>query len=274
MISEAALRELADRLVDVAGVEAVALGGSRARGEHTPESDVDLGLYYRGPLDVQALGRLARMVGGDQARATDPGEWGHWVDGGAWLRIDGTAVDWIYRDLDRVRASRLDAEQGRFRFHSQVGHPLGVPDFAYAGEVALCRILADPSGELALIQRRTRVYPPLLRKGLVAQLGEASFSLENARKAVSRADSAYVAGCLFRVVLLCAHALHAHAERWLVNEKGAVAAAGRLPDAPADFGDRAQRICGHVGDNTDELLVTLARAQELLDDTGAACGSG
>ena len=28
-------------------------------------------------------------------------------------------------------------------------------------------------------------------------------------------------------MLLCAHALHAHDRRWLVNEKGAIASAGR-----------------------------------------------
>ncbi len=43
--------------------------------------------------------------------------------------------------------------------------------------------------------------------------------------AVSRADTTYVAGCLFRALELCAHAVHAHAGRWLVNEKGVVASA-------------------------------------------------
>ena len=41
-------------------------------------------------------------------------------------------------------------------------------------------------------------------------------------------DSAYVAGCLFRDVLLCAHALHADAGHWLVNEKGARRHTGRV----------------------------------------------
>jgi hypothetical protein len=271
VISEDALRGLANRLVDIAGVQAVALGGSRARGEHTPASDVDLGLYYRPPLDVQALGQLAREVGGDQARVTAPGEWGPWVDGGGWLYIDGTAVDWIYRDLNRVHASWRDAEQGHFRFHFQVGHPLGVADFAYAGEVALARILVDPSGQLASLQQATRDYPSRLREALVAGLWEASFSLDNARKALTRADSAYVAGCLFRVVLLCAHALHADAGRWLVNEKGAIASAGRLPKAPAGFSQRAQSLCAQIGFTATELRDTLAAAQDLLDATQAAC---
>jgi predicted nucleotidyltransferase len=74
----------------------VLLGGSRARGEHTPDSDVDLGLYlyYRHPLDVVALGDLARDVAGAGARVTRPGEWGPWVDDGGCLRSAGTAMDW------------------------------------------------------------------------------------------------------------------------------------------------------------------------------------
>lgn len=47
--------------------------------------------------------------------------------------------------------------------------------------VALCRILADPTGELASLQRAARSYPPLLRYAVVAGLWEASFCLVLAR---------------------------------------------------------------------------------------------
>src|SRR3954462_5128000 len=126
VLSDARLRDLAEELVEVGGIDAVVLGGSRARGEHTAASDVDVGLYYRPPLDVPALQALAKQVAGADARVTVPGEWGPWVDGGAWLRIDGVAVDWLYRDIDRVRRSVGDAQEGRFAWHFQVGHPLGV----------------------------------------------------------------------------------------------------------------------------------------------------
>ena len=229
-----------------------------------------MGLYYRPPLDVRALEQLAKQLAGADARVTAPGEWGPWVDGGAWLCIDGTAVDWLYRDLDRVQRSVRDAQEGRFAWHFQVGHPLGVPDFLYAAEVALAVVLVDPYGDLLALQEAARTYPPRLRIAVVSGLWEAGFCLENARKAVSRGDGAYVCGCLFRATLLCAHSLLAHAGRWVVNEKGAVNAAGRLPDSPSDFSARAHAVCAGLSAHGD-LDATLTAAQQLLDETMEVC---
>jgi hypothetical protein len=254
-------------------VRAVLLGGSRARGDHSPESDYDLGVYYESPLDVVALQALARSVAGPEAQVTAPGAWGLWVDGGAWLEIEGSPVDWIYRDVGRVRRAWSDAQAGRFGLHTQVGHPLGVPDFAYAGEVALARVLADPTGELTVLQREAFAYPPKLAEALVDGLWEAHFLVANARKAESRADTTYVAGCLFRVVGLCAHALHGRAGRWAINEKGLVASAGRLSLAPPGFAARAQRALAHVGETPHDIAATVTAAQELVWATAAACES-
>ncbi len=269
MLEDDRLVALANRMAEVPGVIGVVLGGSRARGEHAADSDVDLGLYYRPPLDIDALAALARDVGGVGAEVTRPGAWGPWVDGGAWLRIDGAAVDWIYRDLNRVRSSWRAAQRGEFSFHAQIGHPLGVPDFAYAGELALAVVLADPAGELTVLQQQMAPYPAALSQALVAGLWEADFNLDNARKAASRADTAYVAGCLFRAVLLCAHALHGRAGRWLINEKGAIASAGRLPVAPPGFATRAHGVLAHLGDRPDQLKAAIDAAQALLDDVRA-----
>jgi len=274
VITEESLQELAGRLTQVRGVRAVLLGGSRARGDHSAESDYDLGLYYERPLDVVALQALARSVAGPGAQVTAPGAWGPWVDGGAWLEIEGSPVDWIYRDVGRVRRAWSDARAGRFGFHTQVGHPLGVPDFAYAGEVALGRVLADPTGELTALQRETLAYPPKLAEALVDGLWEAHFLVANARKAESRADTTYVAGCLFRIVGLCAHALHGRAGRWVINEKGLVAAAGRLPTAPPGFATRAHRVLAHVGETPHDISAAVTAAQELVHATAAACDRG
>jgi hypothetical protein len=272
VIGDEELGDLARRLTAVDGVVGVLLGGSRARGTHAPGSDVDLGVYYRPPLDVGGLGALAREVAGPQAAVTRPGEWGPWVDGGAWLQIGDTAVDWIYRDVDRVRASWDGARSGHFALHAQVGHPLGWPDFAYAGEIALGLVLADPTGELADLHREAGRYPPALAATVVTRtLWEASFSLQIAGKAVGREDTTYVAGCVFRAVGLCAHAIHARAGRWLINEKGAVAAAGRLPTAPEGFASRAAALLGELGTTAPRLAAALDRARELVSATSAAC---
>lgn len=247
------------------------LGGSRARGEHTAQSDVDIGLYYRPPLDVGALEELAQRVAGPNARLTRPGGWGPWVDGGGWLRVAETPVDFIYRDIDRVHASWAAAREGRYTFHAQVGHPMGVPDFAYAGELALGVVLADPSGEVTDLQRATRHYPPGLGEALVAGLWEAGFALKIAHKGVIRGDTTCVAGCLFRAVGVCTHALHGSAHRWLINEKDAVAAAGRLPNAPEQFTQRAHDVLANVGCEPPDLERAIALAADLAAATATAC---
>jgi hypothetical protein len=271
MVTDDELRALASRVVGVDGVVGVVLGGSRAREEHGPDSDFDIGIYYRRPLDIDGLRGVARQVAGPAASLTEPGEWGPWVDGGGWLHIGSDAVDWIYRDLDRVQRAWRDAQRGAFYFHGQVGHPLGVPDFAYAGEVALAEVLADPTGELLDLRRQTRIYPPELSVALVDRLPEATFLIGGARKATGRGDTAYVAGCLFGVVGVLAHALHGRARRWLINEKGAAAAAGRLDIAPRRFGDRAHELLGFLGRSEAELVATLEDADRLVADTVEAC---
>ena len=100
---------------------------------------------------------------------------------------------------------------------------------------------------------------------------EADFLLGVAAKATGRGDTTYVGGCLFRVVGLCAHALHGSARRWLVNEKGAVAAAGRLPRAPAGFAERAHAVLAALGRSPAELATALAAARDLVAAVTAAC---
>ncbi len=270
-LSEQRLGEMAARLAEVPGVAGVLLGGSRARGTHSPDSDTDLGIYYHRPLDVAALGELARVLGGPAARVTAVGEWGPWVDGGGWLDVDGAAVDWIYRDVGRVARAWADAAHGRYAFHAQAGHPLGVPDFAYAGELTLGVVLADPTGELAALRAPMRVYPPALRDALVAGLWEADFLVGVARKAVPRGDAAYVAGCLFRLTGVCAHALHGAAGRWLINEKGAIASAAALPGAPPRFHQRVEAVFAAVDGDPVHLTVALDAAADLVLETADAC---
>ena len=222
-------------------------------------------------LDTSALQDLAEELSGPTATVTPPGAWGPWVNGGGWLHISDADVDWIYRDLNRTQQSWMAACTGQVSFHAQAGHPLGVPDFAYAGEVALGVVLADATGELTALQQATREYPTALADALVEALWEADFLVANARKAVSRSDATFVAGCLFRVVELCAHAIHGRAARWLIHEKGAVASAARLPIAPRDFEARAHAAITHIGSTPKQIAASIVAAHDLVSVTGRAC---
>ena len=222
-------------------------------------------------MDTAALRELARSVAtarSDRAEPelTEPGEWGPWVDGGGWLTIDGLPVDWIYRDIDRVRQSAERAIAGELAFHFQVGHPFGFPDVVYAGEVALGVVLADPAGELGRLKRRLDPYPEALGHAMVQRLGEARFLLGVLAKPARRADTTYVAGCLFRVVTLCAYAVHARAGRWVINEKGIIDAADRLSVAPEAFRQRAHGVLVGLGTEPRQLLAAVAEARALVDD--------
>jgi len=98
---------LAERLAEVQGVVAVALGGSRAQGTERPHSDWDFGLYHEDTIDpdeIHALGYPSTIVA--------PGEWAYPMNGGAWLSIEGQKVDIHYRDLDDVRRWTEEAGQG------------------------------------------------------------------------------------------------------------------------------------------------------------------
>ncbi|MFJ9771407.1 nucleotidyltransferase domain-containing protein [Kitasatospora sp. NPDC101157] len=259
------IETMAARLADVPGVVGVMLGGSRARGEHRPESDWDLGLYYRGEPDLAAL----RALAGPGVEVAGPGGWGPWVNGGAWLRVDGVAVDWILRDLDRVERVWADCRAGRYEVGVQAGHPLGFWSPCYPGEVALGRVLADPTGELAALQAQTARYPEPLREALTGAVWEAEFLVGGAAKGAARGDILYVALCLSRAVGVLVQALYARDRRWCLNEKGALAVAARLPGAPADFESRVGQLLGATGESPEALAATVDRARVLVGEVMA-----
>ncbi|MEY2848487.1 MAG: hypothetical protein RI885_1152, partial [Actinomycetota bacterium] len=258
------LGAMASRLADLPDVVGVVLGGSRARGTHHPDSDVDLGIYYRGILDTERIETLARTFGGPETTASPLGGWGPWVDGGAWLTVDGVAVDWIYRDLDRVEEAVGRASAGEATLHRQLGHPFGFYDVAYAGELALGRLLEDRVGSLAAARAPVVEYPTVLSSALVANLGDADFLIGVAQKGARRGDTVYVAACLAEAVFVAAHALHAAAGQWLINEKGAIAAAGALDTAPDGFADDAAAALAAPGASPESLTAAIGAARRVI----------
>ncbi|WP_250293507.1 nucleotidyltransferase domain-containing protein [Streptomyces atroolivaceus] len=267
-----AVTAMASRLVRLSGIEAVVLGGSRARGTHRPDSDWDLGVYYRGAPDLAALTAVASEIQGTPADVAGPGGWGPWVNGGAWLTVDGVAVDWILRDLGRVETVWSDCRAGHFEVGVQPGHPLGFWSPCYVGEVALGRVLEDPGGELTRLQQSMRAYPEPLRRALTDAAWEADFSVAAARKSAPAGDTLHVALCLSRAFGILAQALHAHHRVWCLNEKGALASAAALPDTPADFTHRVSAALRGLDTAAVETAADVVRDVRAVLDGGPPAG--
>ncbi|MGC5221431.1 nucleotidyltransferase family protein [Micromonospora sp. DT81.3] len=258
MLSEDRLRLMARELCAVGGVRAVALGGSRARGTHRPDSDIDLGLYFEGDVDRVALDRLAARWTGGPVTVASPGAWGPWVESGAWLVVEGTAVDWILRDARRVAEQCERARLGHFAFHTQPGHPLGFLDVSYAGEVAMGVPLCDETALLAGLAEGLTPYPEPLRAAMLQRLWQVDFLLDGAEKGAKGADAAYVALCAGTAAMIIAHAWHALAGRWVLNEKGLVPGVSGLPIDTRGFAEAAASVLSTLGSTPEELHRSIA----------------
>jgi predicted nucleotidyltransferase len=207
-------------LAALPGVLAVALGGSRARGEHRPDSDWDFAIYYRGHFDPNVL-----RVKGWEGQVFDVGGWGGGVmNGGAWLRIDGRKVDVHYRDLDEVEYWTAEASEGRFRKELLSFYVAGIPTYVVTAELALGRVL---SGELPSPE-----YSDALSQSAEQRWhADAVATLAYAQAALGRHQDVTVAMAnAARGLLEEAHSRASAAKRWVLNEKRLVETSG-LADA-------------------------------------------
>jgi predicted nucleotidyltransferase len=269
---QALLDELVERLRPVAGVEAIALGGSRARGTATPRSDVDLALYYtpENPLNLDALQRIAQTV--DDEHRTDLltaiGGWGPWINGGGWLHVHGMPVDFLYRDLHQVTTAIEQCRAGDATIAYQPGHPHGFLTSIYLAEVALCRVLWDPHGVLQGLKAQTVPYPSLLKQALSERFSwEAGFALQNARKGALYGDLVYVSGCCFRSVSCLLQTLFALNERYWMNEKGALALAATFPQGPQRLAERVTEAFMTLSSHEERLLAAIQALEDLVSET-------
>jgi predicted nucleotidyltransferase len=231
---------LARELSGLPGVVAVVLGGSRALGTNRPDSDWDLGLYYRSSqrlLDPDDLRKLGH--GGQISRL---GEWGPIVNGGAWLTVAEIPVDVLFRDLAVIEIWLQDAQQGRFEVLTQNGYIVGAPTYLSVGELAICQSIVG--------QLPRPSFPDALATAAESRWkGRASVSLMFAKSYASLGDTVCCAGMLVDATLCTAHARLAQRHEWVLNEKHLVRRAGL---------DQLQPVLAQPGSTTEELLTAVA----------------
>lgn len=271
MEPEQIITMIAEKLRHVQGIEAVVLGGSRARGTHTPASDIDLGIYYSrsDELDLNALRTIAAEIHDDgDAVLSDIGGWGAWVNGGGWLTVQGSAVDFIYRDLQRVARVMDQCLAGEVTIDYHPGHPHGYTNALYVSEAAVCRILWDRTGIITGLQARTTPFPKSLQQALIDKfLWEADFSYLIAKKGIARLDVSYIAGCCYRAVSCLNQTLFALNETYWMNEKGAVLIADRFALRPHDYRERADAVFAGLLPDATKLETSLLHLHSLIQET-------
>ena len=267
------LEDVTEKLEGLPGVVGVVLGGSRAKGEHRADSDIDIGIYYdvNKGFETESVGEIATELDDEHRTGliTPLGAWGPWVNGGGWLVIGGYHVDFLFRDARRVSRVIEDCLKGIVTADYQTGHPHAYLNLMYMGEVDLCRILADPEGRIAELKAKTRPYPKSLQDAVIGRfLFEASFSLMFADANRDRDDLAYVSGCCFRTVACLNHVLFAKNEEYCINEKRAVAMVDRFALKPKDYKKRVDHVFTMLSSRdsrgTKEALATL---RELVSET-------
>jgi predicted nucleotidyltransferase len=255
----------------IPGVAALTLGGSWARGTASANSDIDIGLYYepdRRPDFDELYRAIARLDDrGDPDGHGRYGEWGPWINGGVWLRIDGHKTDILLRDLRRVEQVLRDCAAGVVAIHYQPGHPHGFSTAIYAGEVYHAIAFHDPDGTIADLRSLVDPYPEPLAAALIRTFGwEVGFALETAASAARRGDAAYVCGCAFRAIACLNQVLFAAERRYLTNEKGAVAIADRFPTAPSRYAERVAAAITKLSGAPEDLTAALGMLRTLHDE--------
>ena len=175
------IKSVAEKLSSLSYIEGIVLGGSRARGTHTEDSDIDIGIYYNSEsFDINTINQFATKLDDEHRNnlVVPPGAWGDWINGGGWLVINGYHVDLILRDIKRVEQIMKDTEHGIVTANYQTGHPHGYISAMYRGELAISKILYAKNESLCELKKQAEIYPTALKKSLMNFfIFEAEFSL-------------------------------------------------------------------------------------------------
>ena len=265
-----------EKLSSLSYIECIVLGGSRARGTHTEDSDIDIGIYYHSEsFDLITINQLAAELD-DEHRSNliaPPGAWGNWVNGGGWLIIQGHHVDLILRDIKHVEQVMKDTNQGIVTANYQTGHPHGYISVMYRGELGISKILFARSGSFCELKKQAETYPSALQKGLTDFfMFEAGFSLMFAKDNIDKDDISYVCGHCFRSISCLNQVLFAMNEEYCINEKKAVRMIGVFKIKPCGYKEKIDKIISLISSDVDSTRKGIDILEGLINEVESLKG--
>jgi hypothetical protein len=237
--------DIVTRLVEtvqiVDDVVGVALGGSFARGTATSTSDIDIGLYYLddAPFKIDDIRTIAEEFNDEPKPVVAGfGGWGKWINGGAWLTIEGQRVDFLYRSINTLQHWINNSKSGDFELDYFQQPSTGFYSYIYLGELSICQVYYEKNKVVSSLKEQVQIYPEKLKSQIVGKFSwQADFTLYHAESAAKRGDIYTLSGCLNRALSAIVQIIYARNEQYFISDKGAIAECMTFEQAPDNLDD-------------------------------------
>ncbi|MDR0270097.1 hypothetical protein [Paenibacillus sp.] len=186
------------------------------------------------------------------------------------MKVNDTPVDFLFLDQNKVSQVIEQCVKGDITIDYQPGHPHGFVNSIYLAEIALCKVLWDPSGVVGKLKSKAIPFSPVFQTAIIQKFyWEANFSLENGYKGIYKKDVSYITGCCFRSVSCLNQVLFAINETYLMNEKGATSIADSFSMVPSKYSHRIYEIFTLITEDQDCLKKALNMMRDLIRETGS-----
>jgi hypothetical protein len=260
--------KVVSELKTIKEIKAIVLAGSHATGIARTDSDIDFGIFYseKQPLDIEKITQAAKNLGAfPNAIIAKIGEWGTWMNGGAWMIIDKQRVDFIYRNVEFIEKTIEESIQGKIQtdFFQQPAY--GFYSYMYCSETKFNSILYDPSDIVKKLKEKVQTYPQKLKHKIINEfLWDAQFSFSRAGKSAKRDEMYIVAGCLTRTINDLVQVLYALNETFYISEKKFYTDYNLFKIKPPHFLSESQNILSLIGRNRKEIAINLSNISKMI----------
>jgi len=239
------LNNIVNDLKNIENITAIVVGGSYAEKMESPNSDIDLGIYYQesNPFDINQIKHIANKYAIETPTVTEFYQWGIYVNGGAWITTAQTQIDLIYRNIGQVEQVIEKARKGEWENNYDQQPPYGFSSIIYLAETHVCIPLYDPTCIIANLKSLVENYPPMLKESVIKQsLWAAEFSMWHAEIFARKQDAYNSSGCLSRAVKNIVTALYGINELYPMGDKRSLERLKNASKKPICLEERINKI--------------------------------